>query len=116
MSAVPSPGPEHGAALAWAASFRAYRAALCAALADGTQDLPALLGAVTDDAFLSETKLLTVLEALPGARKTDTRRTLEGLGVAPGTRLGALTDEQRSLLLATFPLDRPAPAQEEQPA
>lgn len=108
MSAGPAPGPAHAAALRWAASFREFRSALYASLSRGERSLADVLGA--DDDLLAQTKVLGVLEALPGARKTDTRRTLESLGVPGAVRVGALTDDQRSLLLATFPLGPAAAA------
>jgi hypothetical protein len=108
------PAPDHAAALRWAASFREFRDALYASLSDGTRSLADALG--SDDELTAETKLLGVLEALPGARKTDTRRTLETLGVPGSVRLGALSDEQRSLLLATFPLANTDPAPDKEPS
>ena len=108
------PAPDHVAALRWAASFRAFRDTLYASLSDGTRSLADVMG--SGDELTSETKLLGVLEALPGARKTDTRRTLETLGVPGSVRLGALGDEQRSLLLATFPLVNAVPAPDKEPS
>lgn len=49
-------------------------------------------------------KLLWVLESLPHARKVDTRRKLEELGMSESQPIGTLSNEQRSLLLSTFPL------------
>ena len=108
------PAPDHAAALRWAASFREFRDALYASLSDGTRSLADALG--SDDELTAETKLLGVLEALPGARKTDTRRTLEGLGISGSARLGVLTDQERSLLLATFPLVNAVPAPDKEPS
>ena len=48
-----------------------------------------------------------MLESLPGARKVDTRRRLADLGLDPATALEDLTPEVRSVLTATFPLERP---------
>ena len=108
------PAPDHAAAHRWAASFREFRDALYASLSGGTLSLADALG--SDDELTAETKLLGVLEALPGARKTDTRRTLDTLGVPGSVRLGALSDEQRSLLLATFPLAYSVPAPDKEPS
>lgn len=113
MSAGPAPEPDHAAALRWAASFREFRDGLYASLSDGTRSLADALGA--DDELAAETKLLGVLESLPGARKTDTRRTLDGLGISGSARLGVLTDQERSLLLATFPLAASVPAPDPAP-
>ena len=114
MSAGPTAEPDHAAALRWAASFREFRAGLYASLADGTVSLADVLGA--EDELIVETKLLGVLEALPGARKTDTRRTLEELGISGSSRLGSLSDDERSRLLGTFPLGAAAPANEKEPS
>lgn len=113
MSAGPAPEPDHAAALRWAASFRDFRDGLYASLSSGTRSLADVLGA--DDELAAETKLLGVLESLPGARKTDTRRTLEGLGISGSVRLGALTEQERSTLLATFPLDTSTPDPTKEP-
>ena len=114
MSAGPAPEPDHAAALRWAASFREFRDALCAGLSDGSIPLADVLGGSGGDAeLLAETKLLGVLESLPGARKTDTRRTLDELGIPGPTRLGALTEAQRATLLATFPLGATPATQKE---
>lgn len=102
MSADAAPEPDRDAALAWAASFRDFRDGLYASLSDGSRSLADVLDA--GDELTAETKLLGVLEALPGARKTDTRRALDGLGISGSVRLGALTAEQHSTLLAAFPL------------
>ena len=112
MSAGPAPEPDHAAALRWAASFREFRDNLAASLSAGSRSLPDVLGGASTDELLAETKLLCVLESLAGARKTDTRRTLDALGIAGSTRLGALTAEQRTALLSVFPLDTSAPEQE----
>ena len=108
------PAPDHAAALRWAASFRDFRDGLHSSLSDGTRSLADALGA--DDELTAETKLLGVLESLPGARKTDTRRTLEGLGISGSVRLGALTDQERSLLVTTFPLATPVPVPDKEPS
>lgn len=96
--------PDHAVGLQWAAAFREFRTGLAASLSDGSRTLANVLGAVDEDDLLAETKLQFVLESLPGARKTDTRRELDRLGLGPLTRLGALDESQRSVLLATFPL------------
>jgi len=110
VSAGPAPEPDHAAALRWAASFREFRDQLAASLSAGSLALPDVLDGSSTDELLGETKLLCVLEALPGARKTDTRRTLDGMGIAGSTRLGALSAEQRATLLSVFPLHSDPPA------
>lgn len=114
MSAGPAPEPDHAAALRWAASFREFRAALYASLSRGATPLEDVLRG--DDELTAETKLLGVLESLPGARKTDTRRVLDGLRIPGSTRIGALTDVQRATLLGTFPLDPSTPSTQKEPS
>jgi hypothetical protein len=93
------------AALAWAATCRDRWSALEAALGAGEVDLAGALGpGTTEDHQLGLVKVLVVLEALPGARKVDTRRALAGLGVDETTPVRDLSPEQRDRLLATFPL------------
>jgi hypothetical protein len=116
VSAGPAPGADHAAALDWAATFREYRDHLYASLSDGTRSLSEVLDAPPDDELLAETKLLGVLESLPGARKTDTRRTLDRLGVPGDVRLGSLTVEQRRSLLESFPLAAVRPVTEKEPS
>ena len=118
MSAGPAPEPDHAAALRWAASFREFRDDLAAALSDGSRSLGDVLGGAdgADAELLAETKLLGVLESLPGARKTDTRRTLDELRIPGSTRIGALTGAQRATLLATFPLAPSTTATQKEPS
>lgn len=89
--------------VAWAAEVRAERARLSERLAGGDLDLSTCL-ATAPDAPWSATTILTVLESLPGARKVDTRRALEQLGVDPGTAVGELDDATRRAVERTFPL------------
>jgi hypothetical protein len=65
-------------------------------------DLPAALELALTDELIAAVKLLFVLESLPGARKTDTRRTLSALGVDPATPVGVLDGHQRHLMCETF--------------
>lgn len=96
-------------ALAWAAECRRRRAGLEDALGAGELGLADALGpGVAGDDQLGLVKVLVVLEALPAARKVDTRRRLAELGIDGATPLRDLTDAQRHVLLATFPLPRTA--------
>jgi hypothetical protein len=99
---------ERSAALAWADAARARRETLAAQLRSGEWDLTRVLGAAHDEPLVGRVRLLYVLESLPGARKTDTRRTLAALGLDPGLPVAALDAVQRDLVLATFPLERAA--------
>lgn len=99
---------ERAAALAWADAARSRRGTLAAQLRSGEWDLARVLGAADDEPLVGQVRLLYVLESLPGARKTDTRRTLAALGIDPGRPIAALDAVERDLVLATFPLGRAA--------
>ena len=52
-------------------------------------------------------RLLTVLEAPPGARKVPTRQQLAALGLDPVTPLGALDDATAAMVAERFPVLAP---------
>lgn len=80
------------------------REQLLAALADGTVDLPEVLAARHEDHDWGEVKLLTVLEAFPGARKVATRRAMAEHGLGERLRVRDLDDDQVAVVLRTFPV------------
>ncbi len=89
--------------LAWAAAVRAGRALLCTRLSSGELDLATCLREAPDAPW-SDTTVLAVLEALPGARKVDTRRVLTQLGVDATGAVGRLGAADRTRLERCFPL------------
>lgn len=97
-------GVAHEDALGWAASARSARDGLLEDLRAGRTDLRAALALALDDPFVGYVRLLPVLEALPGARKVDTRRRLAELGIDGRTSLDALGPSVAATLLAAFPL------------
>ena len=90
------------AALAKAAEARRVRADLKARLKDGSLTFRALLSMAENDELVAGTKVLTVLESLPGVGKVKSRRTMERIGIAESRRLRGLGDKQRRELLAVF--------------
>ncbi len=78
-------------------------------LGRGELDLAGCLDVAAGAAW-SSTSLRFVLESLPGARRTDTRRTLSSLGLDPDAPIGSLSSSERGVVLATFPLARPTPS------
>lgn len=98
-------GHERRAALDWAASVRQARTDLREDLGSGRVQLPDVLEQPGD--LVAGVTVQYTLESLPGARKVDTRRRLAELGLDPATPLGDLAPEVRSVLVATFPLERP---------
>ncbi|MFZ4517703.1 MAG: hypothetical protein ACOYOP_04920 [Microthrixaceae bacterium] len=93
-------------ALHWAATARADRAELCAALADGSADVADVL-ARRHEPSVARVRLLTVLEAPAGARKVPTRQLLAELALDPVTPLGALDDATAAVVADRFPVLAP---------
>ena len=93
---------QRGAALDWAEAARSTRRQLHDELADGRVGVGAVLERAEHDELTAAVKLLFVLEALPGARKVDTRRRLAELGIDGGRRLGALDAGERAIVAAEF--------------
>ena len=87
----------------WVAASRQRRVELRHELASGERSLGEVLASqeVTGD---GATRLLYVLESLPGARKVATRRHLGRLGMSESVAIAELTSEQRDVLLVEFPL------------
>ena len=90
------------AALVKAAEARRVRAELKQRLKMGSISLPELLDLAANDEIVAKTKVLAVLESLPGVGKVKARRTMESIGIAENRRLRGLGDKQRAELLATF--------------
>jgi len=90
-------------ALDWAAHVRAVRGAVSEAVAGGGATLSEVMGERGDPA-VGAIHLLTVLEALPGARKVDTRRRLAELGLPERVAIAGLDDDAVTLVRAEFPL------------
>lgn len=90
------------AALAKAAEARRVRADAKQRLKDGELSFSELLEAADADEILNNTKILTILESLPGVGKVKARRTMEAIGIAESRRIRGLGDNQRRELLAAF--------------
>lgn len=87
------------AALQKAAEARRVRAELKQRLKMGSLSLPELLAMAENDEIVGKTKVLAVLESLPGVGKVKARRTMEEIGIADSRRLRGLGDNQRRELL-----------------
>lgn len=87
------------AALEKAAQARRVRAELKQRLKMGSLSLPELLEMADNDEVVGKTKVLAVLESLPGVGKVKARRTMEEIGIADSRRLRGLGDNQRRELL-----------------
>ncbi len=103
MSTPPQLSPEQRqAALAKAAEARRARAELKEKLKLGSLSLAEVLDQAATDELVGKTKVLAVLESLPGVGKVRARRAMEEIGIAEGRRLRGLGDNQREKLLAEF--------------
>jgi S13-like protein len=91
---------ERAAALAKAAEARRIRAELKQRLKMGSITLVELLEQAENDELIGKTKVLAVLQSLPGVGKVKARRTMEEIGIAENRRIRGLGDNQRSELLA----------------
>src|SRR5437870_13112682 len=103
--ALPPPlaAEQRPAALAKAAQARRARAELKEKLKMGSVSLNELFGRVGSDDVVAKTKVLAVLESLPGVGKVKARRTMEDIGISETRRVRGLGDQQRSKLLEAFP-------------
>lgn len=90
------------AALLKAAEARRIRADLKERLKMGSVTLTEVLQQASADEIVGKTKVLAVLESLPGVGKVKARRLMEDIGIAESRRLRGLGDQQRAALLESF--------------
>ena len=103
MAQPPSLTPEQRtAALAKAAAARTARAELKERLKLGSITLAEVLAQGETDDLVGKTKVLAVLESLPGVGKVKARRTMDEIGIADTRRVRGLGSQQREALLAAF--------------
>ena len=103
MAQPPVLTPEQRAdALVKAAAARKARAELKERLKLGSISLAEVLEQGEEDALVGKTKVLAVLESLPGVGKVKARRTMEEIGIAETRRVRGLGSQQREALLAAF--------------
>ena len=68
----------------------------------GSVTLAEVLQQASADEIVGKTKVLAVLESLPGVGKVKARRLMENIGIAESRRLRGLGDQQRAALLESF--------------
>lgn len=103
MAQPPQLTPEQRtAALAKAAAARTARAELKERLKLGSITLAEVLEQGETDDLVGKTKVLAVLESLPGVGKVKARRTMDEIGIADTRRVRGLGSQQREALLAAF--------------
>lgn len=90
------------AALEKAAEARRVRADLKDRLKMGSLTLSEVLDQAAADEIVGKTKVLAILESLPGVGKVKARRLMEEIGIAESRRLRGLGDQQRAALLNHF--------------
>jgi len=89
-------------ALAKAAEARRARAEMKELLRTGSLTLVEVLDRADEDEILAGTKVLPVLEALPGVGKVKARRTMEEIGIAENRKIRGLGSRQRERLVEYF--------------
>ncbi len=103
MAQPPALTPEQrAAALAKAAAARTARAELKERLKLGSLTLAEVLAQGETDELVGKTKVLAILESLPGVGKVKARRTMDEIGIADSRRVRGLGSQQREALLAAF--------------
>lgn len=90
------------AALAKAAEAKRVRVEIKQRLKAGDLTLSQLLSEADDDVITARTKVLPLLESLPGVGKVKARRTMESIGISENRRLQGLGSKQRSELVRFF--------------
>ena len=88
------------AALAKAGEVRRKRAEVKAKLKMRSISLNDLLEQAESDEVVAGTKVLAVLESLPGMGKVRARKMMDEIGIADSRRIRGLGDQQRASLLA----------------
>ena len=100
MPLPPSLSPEaRQAALQKAAAARRQRAELKEKLKMGSTSLKELLEQAATDDVVAKTKVVSVLESLPGLGKVKARRLMEEIDISESRRLQGLGSKQREALL-----------------
>lgn len=103
MAQPPVLSPEQRAsALEKAGIARRARAELKERLKLGSVTLAEVLKQGETDDLVGKTKVLAVLESLPGVGKVKARRTMEKIGIADTRRVRGLGTQQREALLVAF--------------
>jgi len=89
-------------ALAKAAEARRTRAELKELLRTGSLTLSEVLHRADGDDIVAGTKIVALLQALPGLGKVKAKRTMEELGIAENRTIRGLGSNQRAQLLDRF--------------
>ncbi len=100
MSLPPALSPEaRQAALVKAAEARRVRAELKDRLKMGSVTFPEVVKLAATDDVVGKTKVLAVLESLPGLGKVKARKILDEVGIADSRSLRGLGEKQKAALI-----------------
>lgn len=100
MSVPPSlTTEERRAALKKAGEARQIRAQLKEKLKHGKMQLSDVIALARNDEVVGKTKVLSVLESLPGVGKVKARRLMRDIGISESRRIRGLGTQQRRNLL-----------------
>lgn len=103
MANPPKLTPEQRqAALEKAAIARKARAEIKARLKMGSISLAEVLELADNDPLIAKTKVLAIIESMPGVGKVTARRKMEEIGIAESRRLAGVGPQQRKGLLEAF--------------
>ena len=97
---------QRSANLVKALTARTARAEMMASLKRGEATLAQVLTADATDHVLANTKVLTLLQALPMVGKTKAAAAMTAIGIAPTRRVRGLGPRQKAKLLERFPHTR----------
>lgn len=89
-------------ALAKAVEVRKERRAIKHQLKMGSMTLEELFGLCNENQVVAKTKVLTVIESLPGVGKVTARRIMEEIDIADNRRIQGLGVKQKAALLERF--------------
>lgn len=101
--ALPALTPQQRAdALEKAAAARAHRAQFKAELKSGALILSAFLEKADSDEALGKTRVVSLLESLPGIGEARARRIMDEVGISDSRRVRGLGPHQRAALIERF--------------
>lgn len=69
----------------------------------GSVNLKELFASAASNEVVAKTKVVSVLESLPGVGKVKARRTMEEIGISDNRTIKGLGNQQRESLLRAFP-------------
>lgn len=102
MALPPQTEEARNAALAKAGAARRERAEMKQFLQTGTLTLAEVFDRAEENDIIAGTRIMAVINSLPGVGTVKTIRTLEDLGIADNRRIRGLGSRQKAALLDLF--------------